>query len=144
MTMPALTIWQPWAQLVIDGVKVHETRTWRPPASVVGRRLLIHAGSMHFAPERLPHALLELVRERYAERDEPLPYGALLGSVIVKGATYTQQTTPASWQDRTAGDWRGGRYAWEFCDPQPFKVPRPVRGAQGIWHVTQRDLYTEG
>ena len=43
--MKALTIWQPWASLIIAGVKPYEFRGWYPPASIIGRRIAIHAGA---------------------------------------------------------------------------------------------------
>ena len=41
--MRVLSMHQPWASLVADGVKTVETRSWRPPASVVGERIGIHS-----------------------------------------------------------------------------------------------------
>lgn len=43
--MKALTIWQPWASLIMIGAKPYEFRGWKPPASLVGKRLAIHAGA---------------------------------------------------------------------------------------------------
>ena len=41
--MRALTIWQPWASLIAEGVKTIETRSWPAPESVIGDRIAIHA-----------------------------------------------------------------------------------------------------
>lgn len=41
----AITLHQPWATLIALGVKTIETRSWSPPASAIGERLLIHAGA---------------------------------------------------------------------------------------------------
>jgi len=43
--MKALTLWQPWAQLVALGVKTIETRSWRPPTSLIGERIAVHASA---------------------------------------------------------------------------------------------------
>lgn len=43
--MKALTIWQPWATLIMIGAKPYEFRSWKPPVSLVGQRLAIHAGA---------------------------------------------------------------------------------------------------
>ena len=43
--MKALTIWQPWASLIIAGAKPFEFRGWRPPASLIGQRIVIHAAA---------------------------------------------------------------------------------------------------
>lgn len=43
--MKALTIWQPWASLIMMGAKPYEFRGWKPPRSLIGQRLAIHAGA---------------------------------------------------------------------------------------------------
>lgn len=43
--MKALTIWQPWATLIMIGAKPYEFRSWKPPRSLIGERLAIHAGA---------------------------------------------------------------------------------------------------
>ncbi|MRX32784.1 ASCH domain-containing protein [Aminobacter sp. MDW-2] len=43
--MKALTIWQPWASLIMIGAKPYEFRSWKPPLSLIGQRLAIHAGA---------------------------------------------------------------------------------------------------
>src|SRR5580765_585368 len=50
-TLPALTIWQPWATLIVAGAKPYEFRGWQPPQSYVGKRIAIHAGAR---PMRMP------------------------------------------------------------------------------------------
>jgi len=42
--MKALTLKQPWAWAVAHAGKDVENRTWKPPASVIGQRIAIHAG----------------------------------------------------------------------------------------------------
>lgn len=43
--MKALTIWQPWASLIMIGAKPYEFRSWKPPRSLIGERLAIHSGA---------------------------------------------------------------------------------------------------
>lgn len=43
--MKALTVWQPWASLIIAGAKPYEFRSWRPPLGLIGQRLAIHGGA---------------------------------------------------------------------------------------------------
>jgi len=40
----ALTLWQPWADLVIDEIKPVENRGWAPPTWLIGQPFAIHAG----------------------------------------------------------------------------------------------------
>lgn len=41
--MKAISLWQPWASLIACGAKVYETRSWAPPASLIGHPIAIHA-----------------------------------------------------------------------------------------------------
>jgi len=43
--MKALTVWQPWATLIAIGAKPYEFRGWKPPRSLIGERIAIHAGA---------------------------------------------------------------------------------------------------
>lgn len=43
--MKALTIWQPWASLIMAGAKPYEFRGWKLPASMIGQRIVIHAAA---------------------------------------------------------------------------------------------------
>ncbi len=43
--MKALTVRQPWASLIVLGIKTIETRSWKLPAAMVGQRIAIHAGA---------------------------------------------------------------------------------------------------
>lgn len=140
MSIPALTLWQPWATLVFAGgadgrgMKVHETRSWPAPPELVGERLVIHAGGRHPRPGDVPQELLRLIGQRFAGRDEPLPYGAAIGTVLLRRCARTEVTAPATSDDRIAGRWDAGRFAWELAEPIAFAVPRPMRGHQGIWY----------
>lgn len=41
--MLALSLWQPWAELIVSGAKTIETRSWAAPPNVIGQRIAIHA-----------------------------------------------------------------------------------------------------
>lgn len=43
--MRAITLWQPWASLIAEGVKTIETRSWKAPDSLIGERIAIHAAA---------------------------------------------------------------------------------------------------
>lgn len=42
--MKVITLWQPWAQFIVEGWKTIETRLHNRFASLVGQEILIHAG----------------------------------------------------------------------------------------------------
>jgi hypothetical protein len=58
--MKALTIWQPWASLILVGAKPYEFRGWPPPKWLIGRRLAIHAGMRPVKPKEVRALLLAL------------------------------------------------------------------------------------
>lgn len=77
--MKALTIYQPWASLVIEGAKPYEFRGWPPPAKMIGQRIVIHASS-----KAIDRALVEgmyemqalnapMAREMCLHRDKAIP-----------------------------------------------------------------------
>jgi hypothetical protein len=41
-----LTVRRPWAELIAQGIKTIENRSWAPPAFMLGRYLAIHASPM--------------------------------------------------------------------------------------------------
>ena len=43
--MKVLTVWQPWASLIAIEAKPYEFRGWRPPNSLIGTRIAIHAAA---------------------------------------------------------------------------------------------------
>jgi activating signal cointegrator 1 len=40
--MKAISLWQPWAPLIACGAKPYETRSFAPPASLIGQTIAIH------------------------------------------------------------------------------------------------------
>ena len=57
--MHALTIWQPWASLIVEGAKPYEFRGWSLPRRLIGQRVAIHAGAR---PMRLAEVRALLIR----------------------------------------------------------------------------------
>lgn len=45
--MKAITIKQPWASLIVYGIKDIENRTWPCPRKYIGQRVFIHAADSH-------------------------------------------------------------------------------------------------
>jgi hypothetical protein len=140
---PCLTLLQPWASLIFDGPKVHETRSWPAPDKIIGQQLVIHAGARHVPLYDLPPLLVDLVRFLWRYRTEGPFYGGALGTVRLVSCTRTETTVPASREDEIAGNWASGRWAWRFEEPRAFAVPRVMKGAQGIWYCDRPELLQE-
>lgn len=67
VVMKALTVWQPWASLIAVLAKPYEFRDWRPPPSIIGKRIAIHASARKVRPEEV----LDLINRLLAKTDVP-------------------------------------------------------------------------
>lgn len=153
--MKVITIHQPWASLIMAGAKPFEFRSWRPPASMIGGRIGIHASAQkvdaHFAArlcaelrgdrrnpamggvaELCLHAeqALPILRRACSSGADALPTGVILGTARL-GAPVT------AWEAMRAFDSSGeddaGLWAWPLDDIYPWPVPAPARGTRNIW-----------
>lgn len=131
--MKAITLWQPWASLMVLGVKKIETRSW--PTRYRGP-LAIHAAKRIFIPDSDE---FRYFMGLYIIDPKILPLGAMLGicqqvdciqvpdssSKGVPGLTNTE---------RAFGDYTPGRYAWITTGMKAFDSPIPCSGKQGLWN----------
>lgn len=135
--MLALSIKQPWAQLIICGLKPIEIRTWLPPKKIIGQRVYIHASKNYdYKAPKNAHELFESVRSEVQE----YMYGALLGTAVLADA-YRYDYDCGRWIDEQSQhlnciEWlEGNTTAFVFADPQPLKEPIPYRGQLGFFEV---------
>lgn len=152
--MKALTIYQPWASLIMVGAKPHEFRGWdyseRFP-SLVGTRIAIHAAAR---PIKLPEIVDLLNRLRdgttglVAEVARPLllrildarkgagvvELSAVLGTAVIgKPIKATDMVAGTVLQDSDRVD--HSLFGWPLTEIQPFlSGPVPCNGAQGFWN----------
>lgn len=133
MIYRALTVKQPWASLLVAGIKTIENRSWttnyRGP-------LAIHAGQ---GVERNARAMIERslgwpLAEDDVERyrlGETLPAGAIVGVVELLDVVPVEQVTAPIDQP-----WRIGPYCWlvrPLREYAPREMPR-LPGKLGLWH----------
>lgn len=120
MEIKALSIRQPWAWLIVNGIKGVENRDW---FSTHRGRLLVHASQGMTCREYDECAeLLEKIRPtvRLPNFDQ-LPRGGLVGAVSMIGCT-TSHPSP----------WFFGDYGFIFEDPVAFTLI-PCKGRLGIF-----------
>ena len=119
----ALSVRQPWANLIVLGLKDIEIRTW---ATKYRGRLLIHAGTTfdRVAMWRFPM--------------ETVPRGAIIGSVkLADILRFTRKT----WKEEGDRHLDTGQfpletaYAWILEDQRPFSEPIPYKGALKLFRV---------
>lgn len=141
--MKAITIWQPWADLIIRGYKHFETRGWATPYT---GPLAIHAakfrkipheiymaiaGAIGMTPDEYPGSwLFQLEMGAPAER-----FGAILGWGHLGQAI---PTASRSWDNReqVLGNFEPFRYAWPITDLHPLTWTVPAKGRQSLWLFT--------
>jgi hypothetical protein len=136
--MKAISLWQPWASLVVTGIKQYETRSWKPPENILGTRVAIHATQRW--DEKLQR-FTKTLEKRYPEEFELLhliwkfyPLGAVVGTVIVQGWETTEEAREyVTGMEQNLGDYSDNRFAWKLIEPIGFNVPILCRGYQRIW-----------
>jgi len=133
VALPCLTLWQPWALLVVLGIKKIETRNWRPPSKLIGKTIGIHAAKV-WRPEQKKLMELEPFRrvEAYA-----MEFGALIGTVRLTGFRTTEDALKrgVSYEERSLGDYSALRFAWLLEAAQQFDAPIFAGGLQGIFRL---------
>jgi hypothetical protein len=122
--LPALGIQQPWAELILRGIKTIEVRA--VDTNIRGRIYL-------YASKRLS-AIAPAVKaaERYRLDLESLPRGVLVGSVEIADTAKCDANdakgalVPSTYLD--------GQYAWQLRNAERLETPLPVRFLPyGMW-----------
>lgn len=124
--MKALTIWQPFAGLIIVGAKPLENRKWAPKMAI-GTRFAIHAGKDQ--PQVADWTVDEVTVHA---RSECWHNGCILGTVEFRGVIKSAQELPE--KDRK---WFVGPVAWLLEKPEIWKTPFRCKGALSLWEVPE-------
>ncbi len=142
--MKCISLWQPYATLMVLGAKRVETRSW---GTSHRGTLLIHA-TAKFSTD-----LVELCHEEPFKtylraigimRWQDLPQGQVLGHVqlidckpiVVDGSEWREDNflIPAE-PERSFGKYEPGRFAWLTEKPTAFRAPIPYKARQRIFNV---------
>ena len=154
--MKAITLYQPWAHLVAQGVKIYETRSWPPPSSLIGERIAIHAG------KRFEDAEKE-VAESCGFDEADMAFGAIVCTALLVAVHEIKELVPQESVDGTPmnpvaivkkstgndphlaggtafltdrhGNYAPGRFAWRLRAILLVSPPVPARGWQGLWEM---------
>ncbi len=141
--MKAISLLQPWATLVVMGVKTIETRSW---ATQHRGAILIHA-SQGKAGSIFAY---ESPFKKYIPDFKKLPFGAIVGQasitdvVRVENLELTDEIiNRLTMEERAFGDYSEGRYAWILEDEKQFDNPIPARGTLSIWEYPDSIVKSE-
>ena len=123
--MKAITIKQPWASLIVHGIKDIENRTWPCPKKYIGQRVLIHSSAIPveminpnsvFTRQQWDSFSLGFQREIIC--GEGYINSAIIGSVEIIDCVMNH---PSIWAEK-------GVYNWLLANPILFPEPIPVWG----------------
>lgn len=117
MVNKALSLWQPWASLIIDGRKNVETRSWSTSYRGV---IAIHA-SMKVDKK----ACID-----FGYEPRTIATGCVIGTARLVDCV--QFPNPSIVPD-AYGDFTDGRYGWVLGSIVRFKEPVPAKGSLGLW-----------
>lgn len=151
--MKVITVWQPWASLIAIGAKPYEFRGWKPPASLIGQRIAIHAGARPVRKSEVLQMLHGLdspatwgqpcliegfarpLLTRLASHPTSVPLSHILCTAILgepkRGDECAREFGPDAGNDSD----RDGTFnwGWPLTDIRHLEPPLPARGAQGFW-----------
>lgn len=152
-TMPAITIWQPWATLIAEGLKPHEFRGWPAPSRLVGQRIAIHAGARPARREEINDLIYRLGRNDWRttgliepgkaldllERVFNAPKSLPLSSVVCT-AVLGKPIRNAELAERMGIEWANdsdriehSNWGWPLTEIERLEPFVPAKGAQGFW-----------
>jgi hypothetical protein len=127
--MKTLSIRQPWAELILQGRKTIELRTWR---THYRGPILIHAG----------YTLETDGCATYDVNPAALARGAIVGTVEIVEMVEFDHDSFAATRDQhlDPGNWPGDVLGWRLADPQRLETPIPMRGRLGLFEVPEEVL----
>lgn len=131
--MKVISIKQPWASLIAQGIKDIENRTWKCPEKYIGKRVMIHASKTP-AIDRWRALNQDQIREACKKgltgsKFKELPLGSIIGSVELVDCV---QNHPSIWAEQ-------GVWNWVLARPILFDGSERViiKGKLGFWNLNQ-------
>ena len=126
--MKAISVKQPWASLIVHGIKDIENRTWVCPQKHIGHRVLVHASlkGANFWDSPVAGRVDEFLREISKSGTDwsNYPNGAIIGSVKIVDCV---QNHSSVWAEK-------GVFNWVLSDPILFDKPIAAKGKLSFWN----------
>jgi hypothetical protein len=155
----AITVWQPWATLIAEGLKPFEFRSWPAPARLIGQRIAIHAGARPMRIQELADLRNQLATSEWrttglAEQGRSLdvldtvwrawgtkptslllPHSHVVCTAILSIPVRDDVLAARLGLPLVADSDREehSNWGWPLTDIERLEPPVPARGAQGIW-----------
>lgn len=137
-TIGCISLWQPWATMVMYRKKRYETRSKPPYASFSNVPIVIHAAKKWNT--RLK-GIAEGLNGDFDLGLTEMVLGAALGIATITAFYRTEdifEIDPDQLYgiEQYMGDYSAGRYAWKLDHVCAFACPIPLIGHQYFWHWT--------
>ena len=130
--MKALSLKQPWLYAITHLGKRVENRTWKPPQSIIGKYIALHASKKD---DLLGYTAIAEIAG--IEIKGNLPRGAIVATAKVVGFKDFNEVNPF---EGAPDDWFFGPVGWLLEDINVLSEPISCRGALGLWDIPQELL----
>lgn len=133
--MKALSLTQPYAELIKNGTKTIETRSWETDYRGI---IYIHASST-----KIPKEIKNNTELMSLTMNKTLDYGMIICSCnlvdcIKMTADYIQDIKLNHYKEYVSGVYSPGRYAWVFNNIKVLDNPFKIKGHLGLWNFEHR------
>jgi hypothetical protein len=120
---PALSVRQPWADLIMIGEKDVENRSRR---TRFRGTILLHASAAKPKPELAEAFRSDAAAAGWIKKNEPWEFdlGAILGTIDILDCVQASSSR-----------WFSGPFGWILANAKPFDDVIPFKGAVGIFYV---------
>ncbi len=126
--MTALSFWQPYAWLIVNGHADVDSRTWAPPAKRLGTRIAVHASKRKLTRAEFKY-FLEMMNDlkikKHPRDIADFDYGKVVGTVII---SEVKKNSKSYWAV-------SGYFHWLLKNPKKMR-PIAVKGKMGWFPVT--------
>lgn len=124
--MKAISIREPFATLIKDGIKHVETRSWK---TNYRGKIYIHSC---VAKDKIKDYIQPLIKSE-------LQYGYILCSAdlvdcIYMDESYIERVKKEDYNNYLCGRYEPGRYGWVLENVEVLEKPIPAKGQLGIWN----------
>ena len=126
--MKAISIRQPWAYLVIKGIKPIENRTWKLPEKYKGKRVLVHSGITSAKNWVEKVKAIPEAWDRLSNKPYDYHYSAIIGSVeivdcVINHPSIWAEKTPMAYLGKLVVECQPPIYNWVLKNPILFDKP---------------------
>ncbi len=123
--MKVLTIKQPWAQLIVEGYKKYEFRSWK---TKYRGKILIHAGM----------SLEKDMVSRFKDYNLEYTLGAIIGEATLEDCILVDEEFNKKLREENPVVYGRSNhvetYAWKLSNVIKYKEPIYIKGKLGLWN----------